>query len=100
MARLIWSAESRENLRSIHRRLSKDSERAADSLIDRITSSAGRLTEFPLSGRIVPEFNQEDLRELIVRNYRVVYQVIGHTVGVVRVHHGARLLRRSDIEQS
>jgi toxin ParE1/3/4 len=69
-------------------------------LIDQITSSAGRLTEFPLSGRIVPEFNQDDIRELIVRNYRVVYQVIGDTVGVVRVHHGARLLRGSHLRQS
>jgi len=99
LARLIWSADSRANLRSIHRRISKDSERAADALIDEITSSAGRLSEFPLSGRIVPEFDQDDIRELIVRNYRVVYQLIGDTVGVVRVHHGARLLRRSDVEQ-
>ena len=99
MARLIWSADSRDNLRSIHHRISKDSERAADTLIDQITSSAGRLSEFPLSGRIVPEFDQEDIRELIVRNYRVVYQLIGDTVGVVRVHHGARLLRKSQLKQ-
>jgi toxin ParE1/3/4 len=98
LARLIWSVDSRDNLRSIHRRISKDSERAADALIDQIISSVGRLSEFPLSGRIVPEFNQEDIRELIVRSYRVVYQVIGDSVGIVRVHHGARLLRRSDIE--
>jgi toxin ParE1/3/4 len=68
-------------------------------LIDQITSSADRLTEFPLSGRVVPEFNQEDVRELIVRNYRVVYQLIGEDIGIIRVHHGARLLHRSDIEQ-
>ncbi|TMB64277.1 MAG: hypothetical protein E6J43_13680 [Chloroflexi bacterium] len=39
-----------------------------------MTSSAARLSEFPLSGRIVPEFNQENIRELLVRNYRVAYR--------------------------
>jgi addiction module RelE/StbE family toxin len=99
LARLIWSAESKENLRSIRSQISKDSERAANALIDQLISSTDRLSEFPQSGRIVPEFNQEDIRELIVRSYRVVYQVIGDTVGIVRVHHGARRLRRTDIEQ-
>jgi addiction module RelE/StbE family toxin len=100
LARLIWTVESRESLRSIHSRISKDSPRAADTLIDQIASSTDRLVDFPLSGRVVPEFNREDTRELILGNYRVVYQVIGDTVGIVRVHHGARLLRRSDVEQS
>jgi addiction module RelE/StbE family toxin len=99
LARVIWTAESRDNLRAIHSRISEDSRRAADALIEQIVSSTDQLSEFPLSGRVVPEFNEEDMRELMVRNYRVVYQVIGETVGIVRVHHGARLLRPSDIEQ-
>ena len=100
MARLIWSAHSRENLRLIHNQISKDSERAADVLIDQITLSAGRLSDFPLSGRIVPEFNEDDIRELIVRNYRGVYQVIGDTVAIVIVHHGARRLREPHLRRS
>jgi len=100
LARLIWSTHSRDNLRSIHSRISQESERGADALIDHITFSTGRLTEFPLSGRIVPEFNQEDIRELIVRDYRVVYRVMGEIVGVVTVHHGARVLRRSHLKRS
>ena len=41
-------------------------------------------------GRVVPEYRREDLRELIVRSYRLVYLVRGAEVIVIRVVHGAR----------
>ena len=45
-------------------------------------------------GRVVPEFQREDLRELLFRAYRVVYQVRGEMVTVLRVVHAARDLAR------
>ena len=52
----------------------------------------------PLIGRIVPEFNRQDLREVIFRGYRIVYLVQSDEVLVLRVVHGARdllgLIRR------
>ena len=100
MARLIWSSRSEADLQSIYVHVSRDSVRAADELTDRIVAAAARLSDFPLSGRVVPEFNLEDIREVIVGNYRVVYQVIGDTVGIALVHHGARRLREAQLKQS
>lgn len=44
---------------------------------------------FPRIGRIVPEFGSEDLRELIVDNFRIVYEIDGETLRVLSVFHAA-----------
>ena len=48
--------------------------------------------EFPLSGRIVPELNQEAIRERFIYSYRLIYCIRGKTVTIVAVIHGKRLL--------
>lgn len=51
-----------------------------------------QLERFPLSGRKVPEFDQEGLRELIEPPYRVVYRVVGSSIQVLRIWRSERLL--------
>lgn len=51
------------------------------------------LEDFPKSGRIVPEFDSDVIRELIEGNYRIVYKINSNHIGVVRVHHSARILK-------
>ena len=98
MAELTWSDRSENDLEAIYHNVSHDSVRAAAHLIEQIAGAAGRLSEFPLSGRMVPEFNRADIREIIVGNFRVVHVVSGDSVGVALVHHGARRLRKSDLK--
>lgn len=50
-----------------------------------------RLEEFPDSGRSIPEFPDLPHREVVVRPYRFFYRVVGKTVWVVAVWHGAQL---------
>jgi plasmid stabilization system protein ParE len=50
-----------------------------------------RLAVFPESGRIVPEFRDPALREVLWRNYRIVYRCRSRCVEIVTVFHGARL---------
>ncbi len=59
---------------------------------ERLLAAAGRLREFPLSGRVVPEKRRDDVREVFVRNYRIVYRVGADLVEILTIHHGARLL--------
>lgn len=47
---------------------------------------------FPLSGRVVPEINKQEIREVILGNYRIVYRFMVNEVEVLTVHHGAQLL--------
>ncbi|MDB6124864.1 MAG: type toxin-antitoxin system RelE/ParE family toxin [Pedosphaera sp.] len=55
-------------------------------------SKVDQLANFPYLGRVVPELGQETIREIIVRPYRVVYEVadLQQTIAVVRVWHAAR----------
>jgi toxin ParE1/3/4 len=62
-----------------------------------VTAQANMAARFPQIGREVPEFEQEDLRELFVHSHRLIYRVHENQVVVLRVWHGARLLRESDL---
>jgi toxin ParE1/3/4 len=50
-----------------------------------------RLSEFPESGRAIPEFPELPHREVIVRPYRFFYRIVGRTVWIVAVWHSAQL---------
>ncbi len=90
MVKVIWSELSIEDLRSTFDYISIDSPYYAGIQIDRIVNRTEQLIEFPQSGRVVPEFNNESLRELIEGNYRIVYQLVNETVEIVRIHHAAK----------
>ena len=93
MVKLIWTEIAIEDLRSIHEYISKDSKVYADRFIDKLINKVGQLEKFPKSGRIVPEFNSEIIRELIEGNYRIIYQINSDDIGILRIHHAARLLK-------
>jgi plasmid stabilization system protein ParE len=50
------------------------------------------LANFPQLGRVVPEQNDENIREIILRPYRIIYQVLPaqQVVAIARNWHGAR----------
>ncbi|MBI1768785.1 MAG: type II toxin-antitoxin system RelE/ParE family toxin [Bacteroidetes bacterium] len=93
MVKLIWTDFAIDDLKSIHEYISKDSKVYADRYIEKLISRIDQLEGFPLSGRIVPEFGQENIRELIEGNYRIVYKINQDYIGIVRVQHAARLLK-------
>lgn len=93
MAQLRWSLRAQQDLIEIGEYIAKDSALYAVNLMDRLIAGAERLESAPLLGRVVPEYRMQDLREVIVQNYRVVYLVRGDEVIVARVVHGARELR-------
>lgn len=61
--------------------------------VDRVFESAERLIEYPLSGRVVPEFEDPTLREIIPGSYRIVHRVLEGTISIVTVFHTARILK-------
>ena len=60
--------------------------------MDRITRRSSQIAGNPLSGRMVPEYQAEDIRELIENPYRIIYRVKQDQIDVLAVIHGARLL--------
>lgn len=92
MTKLIWSPQSLRDLQSIRDYVAADSPRYAALVVERILQGVERLTSFPESGRIVPERNDPQLREVIVRPYRVVYRIRSGVVEIATVFRASRML--------
>ena len=69
MEKVSWTRRSINDLMLIHEFISLDSKFYADRFINKIVSRVEQLIEFPESGRIIPEKEEVDLRELIEGNY-------------------------------
>jgi plasmid stabilization system protein ParE len=88
--RLLWSPQSLRDLDAIHEYIAKDSKDYADLTVARIFSAVERLIEFPHSGRIVPERDEPEIREIIVGRFRVVYRVRVAQLEVATVFRASR----------
>lgn len=93
MVNFYWTELSVDDLRLIHEYISKDSNKYAERLVEKIIERVDQLQNFPKSGRVVPEFDRPEIRELIEGTYRIIYHVTITRVSILRVHHSARLLK-------
>lgn len=92
MARIIWSPEAVANLEEICKYIAEDYEHLPDYLPKKFGIWLKLFTAFPLAGRMVPEYQRQDLRERIFHGYRIVYLLKPEAVEIVAIVHGARLL--------
>lgn len=86
------SPSARSDIRDIVRYISFDAPQRALSFGRFLVSKIRLLGQFPELGRIVPEFSDSTIREIVVRSYRVIYRVdhVHQKIEVVRFWHGAR----------
>jgi toxin ParE1/3/4 len=89
VAEVIWSPQSIHDLESIKSFVAGESPHYAGLIVQRLVAAVERLTMFPNSGRVVPEFGDPVIREVLWRSYRLVYRVEGENVEIVTVFHGA-----------
>ena len=92
MAKIIWSSKAINELGRICDYIGENSAYYARLFAENVFKRIEQLELFPYSGRVVPEYNQPDLRELIYQNYRIVYRVKKDFVEIVWITHGTRLL--------
>lgn len=90
MAQVRWSLTAGNDLQDIEDFIARDSVLHAVTFVDRVVESAETLLKSRHIGRVVPEFNRPDLREVIFRGYRIVYLLQENEVLILRVVHGAR----------
>ena len=96
MAEVVWSPQSIQDLESIGSFIAHDSPDYAVLTVQRLIAAVDRLASFPSSGRVVPEFADPVVREVLWRNYRIVYRLTGSEVEIVTVFHGALPLGELD----
>jgi plasmid stabilization system protein ParE len=95
MAReVVWSTESVGDLDALANYIAKDSPIYAASFIREILNLSYSLSELSKRGRVVPEFGDTNIRELFVRDYRMIYLIENKRVVVLALVHGNRDLDR------
>ncbi len=96
--KIIWSPRSKSQLNDIAEYIALDKPTAAYRWLENLFKAVEKLELFPKSGRKVPEFNQEDIREIIFGNYRIIYKIKEEEIIIASVRHGKQLLDNNEIK--
>lgn len=90
--KIRWSPRAASNFEDVCNYIANDSEYYATLFAKKVNAIIKAIPQFPKAGRIVPEYGDENLREKIYENYRIVYRLKGEHVEIVSICHGARPL--------
>ena len=88
--KVVWTDTAKRNLRTIHDCIAQNSPAYANRMVDRLTSRSKQIGDFPLSGRVVPELDVDQIREVFLRPYRIIYHIRPGHVDVIGVLHMSR----------
>jgi len=91
-----WSDRALRRIDEIADHIAMDHPAAAEKWLIELLATVDRLSGFPMSGRVVPEIEDDEVREIIYGAYRVFYQV-GDVVEVLTVRHGSQMLRDDEV---
>ncbi|MCX6151528.1 MAG: type II toxin-antitoxin system RelE/ParE family toxin [Ignavibacteriales bacterium] len=92
--KLFWTIEALIRLQEIEEYISRDNPIAAIEFIDKLISVTETLVDNPEKGRVVPELSLEKIRELLHKNYRIVYLVKKNSIDILTVFEGHQLLKK------
>ena len=90
--RIVWTKTALADLRDLVRYIAADDREVARRFGVRVVGKVESLGPFPRIGRIVPEYRDDLVREVIITPYRVIYELDdpGLKISVLRIWHGAR----------
>ncbi len=93
--RVRWTQRAIRDAHEIARQIALDSAEMADEMVDRFFEASASLSNLTDRGRKVPELNREDVRELLVDSWRLIYRRKGSTVWIVGILHQKMLFRKN-----
>jgi len=89
---VVWSPRALDDVDSIAEYISRDSPAYASAVVLRIIAITQSVSQLSLAGRVVPEFNDDGIRERFVYSYRIIYQIGRTEIIIAAVIHGRRML--------
>lgn len=97
--KLHWSDVAEADLDDIYNYIARDVPYYAELFIDRLIEATDKLEDHPRIGRRVPEAeNRDDVRELIVQSYRIIYLVTEKQLHILTIIHGSRNLAAKEVQ--
>jgi toxin ParE1/3/4 len=95
--KIIWSPLAIDRASEIAEYIALDKPAAANKWITTVFSKVEQLGSSPEIGRVVPEIGNEQFRELIYGNYRIIYRIEKKQVLILTIRHGKQILPVDEI---
>ena len=95
--KIVWSPLAIDRASEIAEYIAQDNPSAAERWINTVFSKVEQLKSSPEIGRIVPEIRNEQFRELIYGNYRIVYRIEKEQISILTIRHGKQILPINEI---
>ena len=96
---VTWTARARADLKSIHTYIAKDAPLNARKVIQDIKQKADTLIDFPRLGKKLAEIEHDNLREIAVHSWRIIYHVNSKQIFVIAIVHKRRILDAGSIHE-
>ena len=95
--KLVWTQESKLRLIEIEEFIARDNIFASINFIDELIKVGETIADNPEKGRVVPELSIKNIREIIFKNYRIVYIIKKNRIDILTIFESHRLLRLEEI---
>ena len=95
--KIIWSPLAIDRASEIPEYIAQDKPSAAEKWINTVFSKVEQLDSSPEIGRVVPEIRNDQFRELIYGNYRIIYHVEKKQISILTIRHGKQILPIDEI---
>jgi plasmid stabilization system protein ParE len=95
-----WTLPARDDLKAIYEYIALDSNFYAKKIIREIIAASATISNMPERGRMVPETDEQDIRELFIYSYRLIYQLSSDSISILAVIHGSRNISENDIHKN
>ena len=97
--KIIWSPLAIDRASEIAEYIAQDKPSAAEKWINTVFSKVGQLKSSPEIGRVAPEIRNDQFRELIYGNYRIIYHVEKKQISILTIRHGKQILPIDEISE-
>ncbi len=91
--KVFWTETAVNHLSSIYSYISQNSPQYAQRLVERLTHRSEQIAKFSRSGRIVPEFETKQIREVIEGSYRIFYYIKPDQIDIIAVLHASQQIK-------
>jgi addiction module RelE/StbE family toxin len=99
MVQIKWTDQAVSDLREIALYISRDSKKYAKIQVQKIKERTQILKKNPFAGQLIVFFNLEEIRQLVIGSYIIIYKVVSETqVDILTVHHSSRDLGSRSLE--
>jgi toxin ParE1/3/4 len=82
---IVWTFQAVQDVGAARMYFAPDSPQCVASVTAQLVAAVDRLADFPFSGAMVPELQDETIREVFLATYRMVYRVTPHDLQILTV---------------